>query len=131
VHYSIEKGLRIIGPYDEAGLEFYLLIKRWRDAMFVKMIYDEATFFWRPGARTGTAVAELIIINIDTLMPKRWRLASKQMQEMANELMEAPRQKLTRSLNEAYELLGITLPLKPPMPPAPDKLLRALRIKSM
>ncbi|OYU47321.1 MAG: hypothetical protein CFE31_17545 [Rhizobiales bacterium PAR1] len=128
VHYSIEKGHRITGPYDAAGLENCLLLKRWRDAMFVKMIYDEAIFFWRPGVRTSLTTAEFIVFKIDTLMPKRWKLASQEMREREAALIWSSRPRLIEQLQEAFEALGIAAPLNHPMPPVPDKLFRALGI---
>ena len=128
IHLSREKGLRIIGPCSPETLKHFLLLKRWRDAMHVKMIHDEAVFFWRPGTRVTLTVAELIVHGLDHLMPQRWKLASKAMRDREWELICLPRPQLARKLKEAFEPLGLKAPIRKPMGPMPDKLLRALKI---
>ena len=125
IHLSRQKGLRIIGPCSPEILEHFLLLKRWRDALFVKMIHDEAVFFWRSGTRVTLTVAEFIVHELDHLMPTRWKLASPEMRAREAALTWTTQPQLLRKLEEAFEPLGLKAPLKAPSPPVPDKLLRA------
>jgi hypothetical protein len=128
IHYSIEKGLRITGPYDVEGLANILLLKQWRDAMHIRMVYDEATFFAHPGARSTFTIAELIVFAFDHLMPRRWKLASPEMREREAALIWTTRRLLIKQMEDAFAPLGFTLRLDKPMPPVPDKILRAYKI---
>lgn len=128
IHCSREEGLHIVGPYDLRSLENHLLIKRWRDALHVKMIYDEIVFFDRPGVRVTLTMAEFFVHHMDRLMPTRWKLASKEMQDREWELIWIARPKLIEKLEEAFEPLGLKAPIEKPMSPMPDRLLRALKI---
>jgi len=92
----------------------------------VKMIYDEAVFFDRPGGRKTLTVAELIVLGLDHLMPTRWRLASPEMHEREATLTWITRPILLQALQEAFEPLGLEAPIRAPSPPVPDKMLRAL-----
>lgn len=128
IHYSREKGLRITGPYHAEGLANSLLLKQWRDAMHIRMVYDEAAFFCYPGARSTYTMAEFIVFSLDHLMPKRWKLESPEMREREAALIWATRRSLIAKMEEAFAPLGFKLRLDKPMPPAPDKMLRALGI---
>lgn len=129
IHLSREKGLRITGPDTPEVLVHFLLLKRWRDAMHVKMVYGEIVCFDRPGVRVTLTVAEFIVHGLDPLMPQRWKLASKDMRDREWELICLPRPQLVQKLKEAFEPLGLKAPIRKPMQPMPDKLLRALKIK--
>ncbi|MCZ8182436.1 MAG: DUF5681 domain-containing protein [Beijerinckiaceae bacterium] len=122
---SRDDGLRIIGPYTERGLENYHTLKNWRDAMHVKMIYDQVTFCPRPGDRTTFTMAEFFVLWIDRIMPKRWRLDAPEMKKRTLKLTCLFRPALLRELEDAFRLLGFPPPLSKPLPPMPDKHLRA------
>lgn len=122
---SREGGLRIIGPYNESALENHRLIKLWRDAMHVKMIYDQVVFFSRADDRMTFTLAEFFVLWTDRVMPERWKLASCDMERRAMTLISLPRPRLVQQLEEAFEPLGFKAPWKRPMPPVPNKLLRA------
>ncbi|PPD15872.1 MAG: hypothetical protein CTY25_04030 [Methylobacterium sp.] len=125
---SRKGGLRVIGPYGEESLQTHLLFKRWRDALHIKMIYDESVFFSRETRKTLT-MAEFFVMWIDRIMPARWKLASKEMQDRTFALICSSRPTLIRKLEEAFAPLGCKPPLKKPMPPMPEKLLRQLGVK--
>lgn len=129
IHLSREKGLRIIGPYTPEGLENHLLLRRWRDAMQLRMIYDSIVFFAKPASRTTFTMAEFIVHWLDHLMPARWKLDGKEARDREAMFLWASRPRLREKLEEAFDALGLKAPLDHPMPPIPDRLLRTIGIK--
>lgn len=125
IHFCPEKGLRIIGPWFEENLAPHLLLKQWRDAMLVRMIYDNVMFFGRPGQRVTITLAEFVVLLFDALMPKRWKLASADMQNREIRLLLQSRRQLRQTLQDAFDELGLTAPLDEPVAPVPDRWLRA------
>jgi hypothetical protein len=128
VHFSYEKGLRIMGPYDEESYESFLRIKQWRDAFHIKMIYDSDVFFSKLGVRVSMTMAEFFVLTLELRFPERWKLGSEEMREREALLIWGGRQRLAQKLIEAFAALGFPAPLSKPTPPVPDKILRAFGI---
>ena len=116
----------IDGPYDEKSLANVMLIRAWRDAMHLRMLYDFMRGATGSEQSASLSLPEFVVVWLDHLLPRRWRLASPDMLRREARLMTASPAKLRAEVRRAFETLGLANIADKPMPKVPKRILKRL-----
>lgn len=118
--------VRIDGPYDEKSLANVLLIRTWRDAMHLRILYDFMRGATGSERSASLSLPEFVVVWVDRLLPRRWRLASPDMLRREASLMIKSPSTLRAEVRRAFEPLGLAHIADKPMPKIPERVLKRL-----
>lgn len=120
------KPVRIQGYAGEESYKLCVLHKQFRNALTLRMLYDNEIFFARPGSKASITGAELACILLDRFLPKRWHFQAAEHQRDIALWSWTSRYGLRTALKDAFALLGWPLDLTKPAPYVSDKCLKKL-----